>query len=196
MTLRLAQQSDADALLDRDPLALLVGMLLDQQIPMEKAFTGPKVLADRMGTERLDAADIAGYQPEAFAKLFAGPPAIHRFPAAMAARVQELARRLVEQYDGDAEAVWRTASSGQELFERLSGLPGFGAQKARIFIALLGKQRGVHPRGWRAAAGDYGVEGSYRSVADVTGPESLDKVRSFKKEMKAAAKAAATPAAR
>jgi uncharacterized HhH-GPD family protein len=123
MTLFLAQNPDADALLDRDPLALLVGMLLDQQIPMEKAFAGPRVLAERMGVDRLDAAEIASYEPETFAKMFIGPPAIHRFPGAMAGRVQELARRVVDEYDGDAEAVWASASSGTQLLERLSSLP-------------------------------------------------------------------------
>jgi len=189
MTLRIAQQADADALLDRDPLALLVGMLLDQQFPMERAFAGPYVLAQRMGVDRLNVYDIAEHDPESFAKLFVGPPAIHRFPGAMAARVQELARLLVADYDGRAEAVWDGAKSGAELHARLATLPGFGAQKARIFVALLGKQRGVRPRGWRAAAGPYGEDGSYRSVADVTSPESLQKVRDHKKEMKAAARA-------
>jgi uncharacterized HhH-GPD family protein len=189
----LAQQPEADALLDRDPLALLVGMLLDQQVGMEKAFTGPYVLAHRMGTDTLDASDIAGCAPDAFVKMFVGPPAIHRFPAAMAARVQELARRVIDDYHGDAAMVWSTASSGQELLERLAALPGFGQQKARIFVALLGKQRGVRPGGWREAAGSYGIDGVYESVADVTGPESLLKVRAHKKEVKAAAKAAAKP---
>lgn len=189
MTLFLAQNPDADALLDRDPLALLVGMLLDQQIPMEKAFAGPYVLAERMGVERLDAAEIASYDPETFAKLFVGPPAIHRFPGAMAARVQELARRIVGEYDGDAEAVWATASSGAQLLERLTALPGFGAQKAKIFLALLGKQRGVRPHGWREVAAPFGAEGAYQSVADVTSAESLLEVREHKKEIKAAAKA-------
>jgi len=191
MTLYLAQNPDADALLDHDPLALLTGMLLDQQIPMEKAFVGPHVLAERMGATRLDAAEIAGFDPETFAKMFAGPPAIHRFPGAMAGRVQELARRIRDDYAGDAEAVWRDAKSGTELLERLSALPGFGAQKAKIFVALLGKQRGVRPRGWREAAGSYGDDGVYHSVADVTSAESLLKVREYKKEMKAAAKTAA-----
>jgi uncharacterized HhH-GPD family protein len=188
--LQLAQQPDADALLDRDPLALLVGMLLDQQIPMEKAFAGPYVLSDRMGVKQLDAAEIASYDPDAFAKMFITPPAIHRFPGAMAGRVQDLARRLVAEYDGDAESVWSTATSGNELLARLAALPGFGPQKAKIFLALLGKQCGVQPTGWRAAAEGYGVEGSFRSVADVTGPDALLKVRAHKKEMKAAAKAA------
>ena len=191
MTLRIAQQADADALLDRDPLALLVGMLLDQQFPMERAFAGPYVLAQRMGVDRLNVYDIAEHDPEPFAKLFVGPPAIHRFPGAMAARVQELARLLVADYDGRAEAVWDGAKSGAELHARLATLPGFGAQKARIFVALLGKQRGVRPRGWREAAGPYGEDGSYRSVADVISPESLQKVRDHKKEMKAAARAGA-----
>jgi len=191
MTLQIAQQPDADALLDRDPLALLVGMLLDQQFPMEKAFAGPYLLAQRMGVDHLNAHDMAEYDPEAFAKLFVGPPAIHRFPGAMAARVQELARVLIAEYDGRAAAVWDDAKSGTELHARLTGLPGFGAQKARIFVALLGKQRGVRPRGWREAAGPYGEDRSFRSVADVTSPQSLQKVRDHKKEMKAAARAGA-----
>jgi uncharacterized HhH-GPD family protein len=188
--LYLAQQPDADALLDRDPLALLVGMLLDQQIPMEKAFAGPYVLAERMGVDHLDAADIADHEPETFVKIFVGPPAIHRFPGAMAARVQQLGRRVVNDYGGDAEAVWSEASTGDDLLSRLAALPGFGAQKARIFTALLGKQRGVQPPGWREAAGPFGDADAFRSVADVTGVESLQKVRAHKKEMKAAVKAA------
>jgi uncharacterized HhH-GPD family protein len=193
VSLHLALDPEADELLDRDPLALLIGMLLDQQIPMEKAFAGPHVLAVRMGVQRLDVAEIAGYDPDGFTKLFVGPPAIHRFPGAMGGRVQELARRLVGDYDGNAEAVWSTASSGKELLTRLAALPGFGTQKAKIFVALLGKQRGVRPEGWREVAGDYGIEGSHRSVADVTGPESLQKVRAHKREMKAAAKATSGP---
>jgi len=189
--LRLAQLTDADALLERDPLALLIGMLLDQQIPMEKAFAGPYVLAERLGVDHLDAADIADHDPETFAKIFVGPPAIHRFPGAMAGRVQDLARQLVSDYGGSAEAVWTGVSSGSDLHARIAALPGFGAQKARIFVALLGKQCGVQPQGWREAAGAYGEERSFRSVADVTSPETLQKVRSYKKEMKAAAKATA-----
>src|SRR5665213_3036500 len=191
MTLHIAQQADADALLDRDPLALLVGMLLDQQFPMERAFAGSYLLAQRMGVDQLNAHDIAEYDPEKFAALFVGPPAIHRFPGAIAARVEALARLLIDDYDGRAEAVWEDAKSGAELHARVATLPGFGAQKARIFVALLGKQRGVRPRGWREAAGPYGEDGSFRSVADVTSPESLQKVRDHKKEMKAAARAGA-----
>lgn len=191
MTLHLALHQAADDLLDRDPLALLTGMMLDQQIPMEKAFFGPFLLAERMGTDHLDATEIADYDPSVFAKLFAGPPAVHRFPAAMATRVQELARRVQHDYDGDASAIWSTAKNGQALVERLTDLPGFGPQKAKIFLALLAKQRGVRPRGWREACAPYSADGVYQSVADVTSAESLAKVRAHKKEMKAAAKTAA-----
>lgn len=187
--LSLSQDAAADALLDRDPLALLTGMLLDQQIPMEKAFAGPAVLAERLGTDRLDARQIAEYDPEAFLALFAERPAVHRFPRSMAGRVQALHRAIVEQYDGDVTGVWADAADGRELLRRLSALPGFGTQKAQIFVALLGKQRGVTPAGWREAAGAYGDEGAFRSVADVVDPESLQKVRAFKQAAKAAAKA-------
>ncbi|MEU1779344.1 MULTISPECIES: HhH-GPD-type base excision DNA repair protein [Streptomyces] len=189
--LRLAQQEDADALLSRSPLAALVGMLLDQQIPMEWAFTGPYTIARRLGHDDLDAREIAAYDPEAFAALCAEKPAVHRYPGSMAGRVQQLCRYLVEHYDGDASAVWSGAGSGRELLERLQELPGFGKQKAQIFLALLGKRLGVTPEGWREAAGSYGEAGSYRSVADITGPETLEKVRAYKQEMKRAAKKAA-----
>ncbi|MEU8584235.1 HhH-GPD-type base excision DNA repair protein [Streptomyces abikoensis] len=189
--LRLAQQEDADALLSRSPLAALVGMLLDQQIPMEWAFTGPYTIARRLGHDDLDAHEIAEYDPEAFAALCAEKPAVHRYPGSMAGRVQQLCRYLVEHYDGDASAVWAGAGSGRELLERLQALPGFGKQKAQIFLALLGKRLGVTPEGWREAAGSYGEAGSYRSVADITGPETLAKVRAYKQEMKRAAKKAA-----
>src|SRR5439155_705270 len=157
-------------------LALLVGMVLDQQVPLEKAFFGPYDLTRRLG-HGLDAREIADYDPEALAELFARVPAIHRFPRSMAKRVQELCHVLVKQYDGDAAAVWRDARDGKDLLERVSGLPGFGDQKARIFVALLGKQYGVTPPGWREAAGQYGEEGSYRSVADITDTDSLMRVR-------------------
>ncbi|WP_030806364.1 HhH-GPD-type base excision DNA repair protein [Streptomyces sp. NRRL F-2799] len=190
VTLHLAQDPDADALLGRSPLAALTGMLLDQQIPMEWAFKGPETIARRMGAEDLDAHDIAARDPEEFAALLSEKPAVHRYPGSMAKRVQTLCQYLVEHYDGDAEAVWRDAGSGAELLKRLEALPGFGKQKAQIFLALLGKQLGVTPEGWREAAGAYGEAKSYRSVADITGPESLAKVRAHKQEMKAAAKAA------
>ncbi|MFF9394738.1 HhH-GPD-type base excision DNA repair protein [Streptomyces griseoluteus] len=190
VTLHLAQDPDADALLGRSPLAALTGMLLDQQIPMEWAFKGPETIARRMGADDLDAHDIAARDPEEFAALLSENPAVHRYPGSMAKRVQALCQYLVEHYDGDAEAVWRDAGSGAELLKRLEALPGFGKQKAQIFLALLGKQLGVTPKGWREAAGAYGETKSYRSVADITGPESLAKVRAHKQEMKAAAKAA------
>ena len=188
--LHLAQDPDADALLGRDPLALLVGMLLDQQYPMEHAFRGPWKLATRLGVERLDPAAIAAMDPETFADLAATPPAIHRYGRSMAARVQQLAHVVATEYDGDAARIWTTAASGRQLFDRLLALPGWGEMKAKIFVALLGKQLGVTPKGWREAAGAYGEKSSTRSVADVTGPESLLAVREFKKEAKAAAKAA------
>jgi uncharacterized HhH-GPD family protein len=188
--LHLAQDAEADDLLARDPFALLVGMLLDQQYPMEHAFRGPWKLTSRLGVERLDPAAIAAMDPEEFADLAATPPAIHRYGRSMAGRVQQLAQVVANEYDGDAAKIWTTARSGQELFDRLRELPGWGEMKAKIFVALLGKQLGVTPKGWREAAGAYGEKGSTRSVADVTGAESLQAVREFKKDAKAAAKAA------
>ncbi|MFI0776531.1 HhH-GPD-type base excision DNA repair protein [Streptomyces sp. NPDC021212] len=188
-TLRLAQQPEADALLARSPLALLTGMLLDQQVPMEWAFTGPYTIARRMGADDLDAHEIAAYDPERFPALLSEKPAVHRYPGSMAKRVQQLCQYLVETYDGDAAALWRDVPTGAELLRRLNALPGYGKQKSQIFVALLGKRFGVRPEGWREAAGSYGEEGSYRSVADITGPESLDKVRAYKQRMKKQAKA-------
>jgi uncharacterized HhH-GPD family protein len=188
--LRIAQDPAADELLGRDPLALVVGMMLDQQFPMERAFAGPRLIADRLGVDSLDAAALATADPEELAKVFQGPPAVHRYPGSMAARTQELCRLLVERYDGRAEGLWGDVADGATLLRRVGELPGFGAQKSRIFVALLGKQYGVTPPGWREAAGDYGQVGSRRSVADITGPESLTEVRAFKQEQKQAAKAA------
>ncbi len=188
VSLHLSQQPEADALLDRDPLALLIAMLLDQQIPLERAFSAPLELSQRLGRD-LDARELAEYDPDAFAAAFAQRPALHRFPGSMAKRVQELCRVLVERYHGDAAAVWTEASSGEDVRLRLTGLPGFGEQKARIFLALLGKQLGVNPPGWREAAGSYGEEGVYRSVADITDEDSLREVRAYKQRAKAAAKA-------
>jgi uncharacterized HhH-GPD family protein len=183
------QDPAADALLDSNPFALLVGMLLDQQIPMEVAFGGPKKIADRMGG--VDAREIADYDPDKFAALCAERPAVHRFPGSMAKRIQTLAQTIVDQYGGDAAALWTAGGAdGAEVYRRLKGLPGFGEQKAKIFLALLGKQYGVTPKGWREAAGDYGKAGSFMSVADVKDAGSLEKVRSYKKQAKAAAKAA------
>jgi uncharacterized HhH-GPD family protein len=190
VTLHLAQDPEADELLGRSPLAALVGMLLDQQVPMEWAFKGPRTIADRLGASDLDAHDIAAQDPEAFVALLSEKPAVHRYPGSMAKRIQQLCQYLVEHYDGRAELVWKGVDDGRELLRRLEELPGFGKQKAQIFLALLGKQLGVRPTGWREAAGAYGEPKSFRSVADITGPESLTKVRAHKQEMKAAAKAA------
>ena len=190
--LHLTGRDDADLLLAADPNALLIGMVLDQQIPMEKAFAGPAVLAQRMGS--LDVRAIAAADPEAFRVIFAGPPAVHRFPGSMAARVQSVCRILVEEYDANAAQLWNGVDTGTELHRRIAALPGFGAQKAAIFVALLGKQYGVTPRGWREAAGAYGEQGSHRSVADVVDAQSLNAVRASKKAAKAESKAADRPA--
>ncbi len=190
--LRIAQDAAADELLGRDPLVLVLGMLLDQQFPMERAFAGPRLLTDRMGVDTLSAADIAGADPEQVAAWFQGPPAVHRYPRSMAARTQAVCRLLVERYDGHAERLWSYVRDGATLLRRVGQLPGFGAQKAAIFVALLGKQYGVTPPGWREVAGDYGRDGSRRSVADITDPESLAQVRQVKQEAKRAAKAAVT----
>jgi uncharacterized HhH-GPD family protein len=179
----------ADEFLVTDPLALVIGMLLDQQVPMEWAFRGPSTLRDRLG--RLDASAIAAMAPEELEAVFKEKPALHRYPGSMAGRTQELARFLVDRYGGRAEALWADAPDGGTLLGRLGELPGFGAQKSKIFLALLGKQLGVTPSGWREAAGAYGEEGSHRSVADITGPESLAEVRRFKQAQKQAAKQAA-----
>ena len=184
--LQIAQDPAADELLSTDPFALLTGMLLDQQFPMERAFAGPAKIRDRFGS--LDPVAIADAEPDAFADLCATPPAIHRYGRSMAARVQALARVIVDEYEGDTARLWTTATTGKELFDRIRALPGFGDQKAKIFTALLAKQLDVAPRGWTTVVGDYGKKG-FRSVADVTDPDSLQKVRDFKKAAKAAAKA-------
>ncbi|MEU9980295.1 HhH-GPD-type base excision DNA repair protein [Streptomyces sp. NPDC050856] len=189
-TIHLAQQPEADELLGRSPLAALVGMLLDQQVPMEWAFAGPYTIARRLGADDLDAHEIAAHDPEDFAALLSAKPAVHRYPGSMAKRVQQLCQYLVDEYGGDASAVWAGVTTGGELLARLQALPGFGKQKAQIFLALLGKQYGVRPDGWREAAGAYGEAGSYRSAADITGPESLARVRAYKQEAKRAAKTA------
>ncbi|SDY47751.1 uncharacterized HhH-GPD family protein [Micromonospora pattaloongensis] len=188
MTLSLPIDPQANKLLQENPLALLVGMVLDQQVSMEKAFSSPYELVRRLGHEPT-AAELATYDPEALVELFSARPALHRFPKAMAARVQDVCLRLVERYDGDVTRLWSEAKDGRELLERIGELPGFGKQKAQIFAALLGKRFGVTPPGWREAAGAYGEPGAYRSVADVTDEDSLVKVRSYKQQMKAAAKA-------
>ncbi|MFF1634804.1 HhH-GPD-type base excision DNA repair protein [Leifsonia sp. NPDC058248] len=187
MALNITGDPEADAVLDQSPFALLVGMLLDQQIPMETAFSGPAKLRDRLGS--LDAATVASYDPDALIAVMKQPPSVHRFPGSMGGRVQALAAAIVSDWGGDTAAIWTQGDpDGSEILSRLRALPGFGEQKAKIFLALLGKQRGLDAAGWREAAGDYGVEGSYRSVADIVDAESLAKVRETKRAIKAAAK--------
>lgn len=193
-TLTLTGDADADALLSDDPLALLIGMLLDQQVTMESAFAAPARLAERLGVDRLDAGAIAGMDPDRLEAVFREKPALHRYPGSMAKRVHGLCQWIVEHAGGDAARIWEDADTGDGLLATLKGLPGFGDQKARIFTALLGKQCGVTPAGWREAAGEYGEPG-YRSIADVTSPETLEQVRAFKQARKRARKAEAAAAA-
>ena len=188
MAIHITGDEAADRLLTDDPFALLVGMMLDQQYPMEHAFRGPAKVVERFGT--LDPVAIAGAEPEAFATLCATPPAIHRYAGSMAARLQALAQMVVADYDGDASRIWAGVGSGAELLRRIQALPGFGRQKAQIFVALLAKQLGVRPAGWEQAVGDYALEG-HRSVADVVDADSLQKVRDYKKQQKQAARAGA-----
>ena len=193
MALHITGDTAADALLTDDPLALLIGMLLDQQVAMETAFAGPLKISQRAGT--LDAGGLAGYDPDAFAELFKATPAVHRFPGSMAARVQALCAAVEQDWGGDASAIWTSpvaepaeAPDGATVLKRLKALPGFGEQKAKIFVALLGKQYGYTGAGWREASTPYGEDGSFRSVADIVSPDSLAKVREHKRAMKAAAK--------
>lgn len=187
VTLHLTGDAQADDLLSRNPLALLLGMLLDQQFAMERAFAGPYELTRRLG-HGLSAGELANYDPDELAAIFARPPVIHRYPRSMAGRVQACCRHLVDRYGGDAAGLWSGVDDGAELVRRIQELPGFGRQKAQILVALLGKQYGVTPAGWREAAGPYGEEGSRRSIADVTGPDALQEVRAYKRATKAAAK--------
>jgi len=189
MALHITGDPAADELLTDNPLALLVGMLLDQQVPMETAFAGPLKIEQRTGAA--DAAAIAGMDPEKFLEAFKQTPSVHRFPGSMAARVQTLCQELVDSWGGDAAALWSKGEpDGPEVLRRLKALPGFGEQKAKIFLALLGKQYGFTGDGWREASAPYGDDGAYRSVADIVSPESLTKVREHKRAMKAAAKTA------
>jgi uncharacterized HhH-GPD family protein len=190
VTIWMPVEPEANELLSHSPLALLIAMLLDQQVTLEKAFSGPLDLVRRLGHEPT-VTELAEFDPDRLAAIFSERPAMHRYPRAMAARVQDMARLIVEQYDGDTAEVWASASSGAELLKRVAALPGFGAQKAQIFVALLGKQLGVRPDGWREAAGAFGGEGTRLSVADITDAASLGEVRSYKQAMKAAAKAKA-----
>ncbi|PXY31044.1 HhH-GPD-type base excision DNA repair protein [Prauserella muralis] len=185
--LNLTGDAEADRLLSSDPFALLTGLLLDQQFPMEHAFAGPKKIADRMG--EFSITRIAETPVEEFVELCVQPPAIHRYGGSMARRVHTLAHYILEHYEGRADRIWKSGKpDGKEVLRRVKALPGYGDQKARIFVALLGKQLGVTPEGWREAAGAYGEEGSRRSIADVTSAETLAEVRAFKKAAKAAAK--------
>jgi uncharacterized HhH-GPD family protein len=188
VTISMPVEPAANELLSTDPLALLIGMLLDQQVPLERAFSAPYDLTRRLGHSPT-ADELAGYDPEALAAVFAERPALHRYPKSMAARVQSLAQLVMARYGGDAGRVWGDAADGADLRKRIAELPGFGAQKAQIFVALLGKQLGVQPAGWREAAGPFGEAGSYCSVADISDSESLARVRAHKQELKAAAKA-------
>jgi uncharacterized HhH-GPD family protein len=183
-----------DKLLSNDPLALVIAMVLDQQVPLEKAFRSPFDLKERLGG-RLDAADIAAMDPDALGEVFSIRPALHRFPKSMAGRVQAVCAIIVADYAGDAAAIWTSAADGKQLLANVKALPGFGEQKARIFIALLGKQLGVRPPGWEKAASPFGQSGSFRSVADIDSPEALGKVRQYKQRMKAKAKAEAAASA-
>ncbi|HEU4667569.1 MAG TPA: HhH-GPD-type base excision DNA repair protein [Arthrobacter sp.] len=189
MELHITGDPAADKLLSEDAFALLTGMLLDQQVTMESAFAGPEKIRTRIGSMKPEA--IAAQEPQAFVEMFKERPAVHRFPGSMAARVQALAETVQNEWDGDAAAIWtRGNPDGAEVLRRLKALPGFGEQKAKIFLALLGKQCGLQAQGWREAAGHYGEEGSYLSVADIVDPESLTRVRASKQAAKAAAKAA------
>jgi uncharacterized HhH-GPD family protein len=189
-SLYLSGDPKADALLTKDPLALLVGMVLDQQIPLEWAFKGPYELVERLGAP-LDAAALVAMDPEKLVDAFSRRPALHRYPGSMAARVQALCQVVVDDYGGDASRIWKTAADGNELLARVKKLPGFGDQKARIFVALLGKQLGVTSSGWDVASSPFGEPGSYMSIADIVDADSLTKVRQYKQAMKAAKKAAA-----
>lgn len=189
MALHITGDPAADQLLSDDAFALLTGMLLDQQVPMETAFAGPLKIRERLGT--IDPVAIAEHDPDAFVEVFKQRPSVHRFPGSMAGRVQTLAAAVRDDWGGDASAIWTQGDpDGAEVLRRLKQLPGFGEQKAKIFLALLGKQCGLQASGWREAAGHYGDEGSFASVADIESPESLAKVRATKQAVKAAAKAA------
>ena len=191
MPLSLPIDADANELLSASPLALLIGMLLDQQVTIEKAFTSPRDLVRRLGHEPT-AAELATFDPDALAAIFSARPALHRYPRAMSGRVQQLCQMIVDRYGGNPADVWAGAKTGAELLARLRALPGFGADKAQIFLALLGKQYGVRPKGWREAAGHFGEKGGHYSVADIVDGPSLAAVRAYKQNIKAAAKAAAS----
>jgi uncharacterized HhH-GPD family protein len=193
-SLHLSGDPPADALLSKDPLALLIGMILDQQVPLEKAFHSPYELRERLGG-KFDAGSLATMDPDKLIEIFAARPALHRFPRSMAGRVQSACQMIVDSYGGDTAALWTTAEDGKQLMANLTAIPGFGTQKARIFAALLGKQLGIRPSGWREASAPYGEPDSFRSVADIVSPESLAKVRAFKQAAKAKARREASASA-
>ena len=184
-TLAITGDETADRLLNTDPLALLIGMLLDQQVPMEWAFKGPATLVNRLG--HLEVAAVAEMDPEAFLEACSTKPAIHRFPRSMAGRIQDLCRHIVDHHGGDAAEVWTGAADGPDLANRLQALPGYGAEKTKIFVAILAKRMGHRPHGWEVAAGPF-ADDEPRSVADIDGPEALATVRAWKKAQKAAGK--------
>jgi uncharacterized HhH-GPD family protein len=188
--LEISGDADADKFVSEDPLGLLIAMVLDQQIPLERAFKSPADLKERLGGT-LDVGAVASMDPEELAALFSITPALHRFPGSMARRVQELCRVVVDNYGADAAAVWTSAESGDQLLANVKALPGFGEQKARIFVALLGKQFAVRPPGWQEASSPFGEPGTFRSVADIDSREALGKVRQYKQQLKAEAKALA-----
>ena len=172
---------EADRLLETDPLALLIGLVLDQQVKMEKAFSGPYDLRERLG--HLDAGRIAAMGPEQLDAAFRERPALHRFPGNMARRVQQLCQVVATEYGGDAGAIWRDVRDGAELARRISALPGFGDQKTQITVAVLAKKWGVQPPGWERYAA------SWHTVADVDSPESMAEARDVKRRMKAEGRA-------
>ncbi len=184
MALQLSQEAESDRFLTENPLALVIGMVLDQQIRIEHAFAGPLELERRLG-KKLTAKTIAGIDRQELRDLFAQRQSLHRFPGAMADRVRQLCQQVLDEWDGDVSRIWTTATTGDELVERVERLPGFGKQKARIFTALLGKQLGCRPRGWREASAPFGAEGTLLSVADITDKETLSKVREAKRLKKA-----------
>jgi uncharacterized HhH-GPD family protein len=188
--LEISGDADADKFVSEDPLGLLIAMVLDQQIPLERAFKSPADLKERLGGT-LDVGAVASMDPDELAALFSITPALHRFPGSMARRVQELCRVVVDSYGGDAAAVWTSAENGDQLLANVKALPGFGEQKARIFVALLGKQFAVRPPGWQEASSPFGEPGTFRSVADIDSREALGKVRQYKQQLKAEAKAMA-----
>lgn len=185
MAFRITGDPATDRLLESEPLALVIGMLLDQQVPMEWAFRAPSTLQERLG--HLDAARIAAMDRDELVATCCETPAIHRFPAVMARRIHALCEQIVEHYDGHVEAVWTGAENGDDLYQRLGRLPGFGDEKSKIFIALLAKRFSVRPRGWESVSVPFSDDVP-RSAADVDGPSALAEVKEWKRVQRAAGK--------